>query len=189
MNDNANLKLAIFDLDGTLFNTDEVNFHAYEDAFGKFGVKLDHDYYVNECNCRHYKTFAPIILDGNLEHLEEIHELKKEKYREYLKFAKLNTHLFDVIRSIKDSYKIAIVTTASEKNVEDILSFFEVRDLFDLLITQEDISIPKPDPEGFIIAMEYYDADAKNCVIYEDSDVGIEAARKTGAAVMVVDKF
>ena len=182
-------KLAIFDLDGTLFNTDEVNYHAYADAFGKYGVTLDHDYYVNECNGRHYKTFAPAILDGNLEHIEEIHEFKKTKYKEYLKYAKINTHLFDVIRSIRDTYKIAIVTTASEKNVEDILSFFGVRDLFDLLITQEDISISKPDPEGFLIAMEYYDVAPDKCVIYEDSDVGIEAARTTGASVIVVDKF
>ena len=182
-------KLAIFDLDGTLFNTDEVNYHAYADAFGKYGVTLDHDYYVNECNGRHYKTFAPIILGGNLEHMEDIHELKKTKYSEYLKYAKINSLLFDVIRSIKDTYKIAIVTTASEKNVEDILSFFEVRDLFDLLITQEDISLPKPDPEGFFIAMEYYGVDSSRCIIYEDSDVGIQAARKTGASVLRVDKF
>ena len=182
-------KLAIFDLDGTLFNTDEVNFHAYVDAFGKYGVKLDHDYYVNECNGRHYTTFAPIILNGNLEHMEDIHELKKVKYNEYLKYAKINAHLFDVINSIKDTYKIAIVTTASEKNVEDILSFFEVRDLFDLLITGEDISAPKPDPEGFLIAMDYYDISPDRCVIYEDSDVGIEAARTTGSAVIIVDKF
>ena len=54
---------------------------------------------------------------------------------------------------------------------------------------QEDISVPKPDPEGFLIAMEYYNAKPSQCVIYEDSDVGIEAPNKTGASGMVVEKF
>lgn len=47
----------------------------------------------------------------------------------------------------------------------------------------------KPDPEGFIIAMNHFGIDAEHTVIFEDSEVGIMAARETGASVNIVDKF
>lgn len=58
---------------------------------------------------------------------------------------------------------------------------FHVKGLFDLILTQEDIEKPKPDPEGFIKAMEYFMINSKETAIFEDSDVGIEAARRSGA--------
>ena len=55
--------------------------------------------------------------------------------------------------------------------------------------TQEDIHKPKPDPEGFLLAMEHFGVTPADSVIFEDSDVGIEAARASGAAVFVADRF
>ncbi len=181
-------KLALFDLDGTLFNTDAVNFRAYEKAFNDVGAKLDKDYFVRECSGRHYKEFVPVIL-GNCEKLEEIHEKKKRYYKSFLCEARLNEHLFSIIDSFKDTYHVAIVTTASKENVEDILGYFDVKDRFEYMVTQEDIHRPKPDPEGFILAMEHFGVEAKDTVIFEDADVGIEAAKATGATVFKVEKF
>ena len=81
------------------------------------------------------------------------------------------------------------MTTASKKNTDDIIDHFGVAKEFDFVITQEDISKPKPDPEGFMKAIEHFNMDVKNVYIYEDSDVGVEAARRTGASVIVVDKW
>ncbi len=181
-------KLALFDLDGTLFNTDDVNYTAYRDAFADFGVELDRDYFVKECNGRHYKEFVPRIMGGT-EHMEEIHEKKKANYAGNLKYARRNEHLFNIIEGLRKDYHLAVVTTASKKNVTDILNFFGVQDLFDLIVTQEDITRPKPDPEGFLKAMDHFGINPKNTVIFEDADVGIEAAKRSGAVVFKVEKF
>ncbi|MBO4679362.1 MAG: HAD family phosphatase [Lachnospiraceae bacterium] len=181
-------KLAIFDLDGTLFNTDNVNYKAYREALRPYGLELDREYFVKYCNGRHYKEFVPKIM-GNSDHLEEVHDKKKEYYKMFLDEAVMNSHLFAIIDAIRDSYYTAVVTTASRKNVEDILGRFGVRDSFDYCITQEDIHKPKPDPEGFLLAMEHFNVEPKDTVIFEDSDVGIEAARASGAAVFVADRF
>ena len=61
--------------------------------------------------------------------------------------------------------------------------------MFDLIISHEDIINVKPNPEGFIKAMEYFDIEPKETIIFEDSDVGIEAARNSQANVFVVNKF
>lgn len=181
-------KLALFDLDGTLFNTDDVNYKAYREAFRPYGIELDREYFVKYCNGRHYKEFVPKIM-GNGDHLEEVHDKKKEFYKTFLDDAVVNTHLFSMIEAMRDNYHTAIVTTASRKNVEDILSRFGVKDCFDFCITQEDIHKPKPDPEGFLLAMKHFGVSPEDTVIFEDSDVGIEAARASGAAVFVADRF
>ena len=188
MNKNKKEKLALFDLDGTLFNTDDVNYLSYRDALLPFDIKLDREFFVKKCNGRSYKDFLPGIMGGK-EHIEEVHDKKMDLYVKYLGEAKINSHLFDIIRSLKETYYIAIVTTASKKNTEDILNHFKVGELFDYCITKEDIKITKPDPEGFLSAMKHFNISASDTVIFEDSDVGIEAARASGASVFAVEKF
>lgn len=181
-------KLAIFDLDGTLFDTRRVNYYAYNKALSKYDVHLDYDYFARCCNGRHYTDFLPSILP-DIFHMEEVHKLKKEFYKEYLNEAVVNSHLFNIIEYIRIEYFIALVTTASRTNCEDILNYYNKLEKFDCIISAEDVNNKKPDPEGFIKAMRYYDMEAKNTVIFEDSDVGLQAAEKSGATVIAVKGF
>lgn len=183
------MKLALFDLDGTLFDTKYVNFYAYNEGLRKFGVSLEEKFFCEECNGRHYKTFLPKVLNTE-EEIEEVHKIKKECYSKYLSKAKENEHLFAIVQGLKKlGYKLVVCTTASKKNTEDILEYFQKKDLFDYIITQEEVKEKKPNPEVFLKAMEYYHALPEETMIFEDADVGIEAARKTGATVFVVNKF
>ncbi|MCQ2016309.1 HAD family hydrolase [Clostridium butyricum] len=181
-------KLAIFDLDGTLFNTDDVNFEAYSSALIHYGYDLEYEHFCNNCNGLSYKKFLPPIINNN-DLLEPIHKLKKELYSKNLEKAKINQHLFNMIELIKNSYYIAIVTTASRQNCLDILEHFKKRELFDLIVAYEDIKNVKPNPEGFIKAMQFFDIEPKETIIFEDSDVGMQAARNSEASVFIVDKF
>ena len=58
-----------------------------------------------------------------------------------------------------------------------------------MILTHEDITQVKPNPEGFLKAMDYFKVDAKKTIIFEDSNVGIMAAEASCASVMIVDKF
>lgn len=53
------MKLVIVDLDGTLFDTKDVNYHAYKDAISPYGFDIDYKYYCEFCNGRHYLDFLP----------------------------------------------------------------------------------------------------------------------------------
>ena len=183
------MKLALFDLDGTLYNTNDINYYAYKEALDKYGIKIDYNYYCNYCNGRHYKIFISPLVDNDDEKIEDIHKVKKNVYSKYLDKVIINEHLFNIIKMIKSEYKICLVTTASKKNTMEILEYTNKKELFDLIITADDINKPKPDPEGFNKAINYYKADAKDVIIFEDSNVGVEAATKTGASVFVVKKF
>ena len=82
-----------------------------------------------------------------------------------------------------------MVTTGSRRNVTEILEAFGCRDWFGLLVTSEDVTRNKPDPEGYRKAMAHFGADAAHTIIFEDSPTGLAAARATGAAVFKVEKF
>lgn len=191
-------KLAIFDLDGTLYDTREVNFLSYQKALKEVGYEVDRDFFYEKCNGYHYKTFLPIIMSDlqGEEHaevlaakMEAVHVIKKASYASFLGHALENTFLFDMIESMRDTYHMACVTTASRKNTEEILDYTGRKELFDLILCQEDVTKKKPDPEGFLKAMEHYQAAPADTVIFEDSDVGIQAAMATGAKVVQICKF
>ena len=181
-------KLAIFDMDGTLFDTGEVNYRAYRDALLPYGIDLNRDDFVTKYNGRHYTEFLPVIM-GTSEYLEAVHQAKKVAYVANLAHARVNLHLLGLIRLMRQEYYTAIVTTASRKNTQDILRHYSSEDEFDLTLTQEDITKVKPDPEGFLKAMEHFGADAAHTVIFEDSDVGIQAAKASGATVIRIIQF
>jgi len=183
-------KLAIFDLDGTLFDTGAVNFLSYQQALSEEGYSLDREFYETRCNGAYYKDYLPLLIENPSDELmERIHGRKKIIYREKLGYALVNEHLFEIIDKIRSSYHIALVTTASTENCSDILQYFGKRDIFELVLTHADIEKVKPDPEGFFKAMAHFNISPHNTLIFEDSDTGIEAARRCGAGVLAVLNF
>lgn len=177
-------QLAIFDLDGTLYDTVDVNYEAYRLALKVYGRTLDHDHYHSKCNGQFYRQFLPTIFPDLSEHdVEQIHEKKKELYQGCLSKAGQNTHLINIIRHMRSEYYIALVTTASKRNAEEILDYFNHRNLFDLIVTQEDVRAKKPDPEGFCSAMRFFGVTPARTLIFEDSDDGVQAAIRSGASV------
>ena len=182
-------KLAMIDLDGTLFDTNEVNYCAYKKALNEKGFELDYDYYKNECNGRYYKVFLPELVNNDESVVEYVHNRKKDLYEKYLNKAIPNEHLFNILNSLKDTYYLALVTTASKKNTYDILNYFHKKELFDLILTHDDIKKSKPDPEGFIKALDYFKIKGEDAIVFEDSEVGIEAALKVGASVFKIEKI
>lgn len=181
-------KLAMFDLDGTLYDTRKTNYCSYKEALKQYNLDLDYDYFSKYCNGRHYTEFLPQIM-GDSNNIDKVHAVKKAKYVEYLKETIENKYLFDIIKGLKNEYYIALVTTASRKNCEDILKYYKRLDEFDLIISQENVQKKKPNPEGFLKAMEYFGIRSDNSIIFEDSDIGIEAAVNSGAVVFTVKGF
>ena len=201
-------KLVMFDMDGTLYDTVGSNYFAYKEALAEFGFDLDREFFANVCFGHNYKTFVPLIVKENLkkkasgakldalvketvteEFLEKIHETKKESYPRFFDEIRVNEGLINLIKRIRYNTNVALVTTASKKNVYDILEHFHHVDLFDYIFTQEDVKEQKPDPTCYIVAMEHFKMRPEDSYIYEDSEVGLKAGYRSGANVIKVGKF
>lgn len=182
--------LAIFDLDGTLVDTKNINYSAYEQALSESGYHLDYRYFIEECNGKNYNEFLPpVIPDCNEDILNKIHCRKKELYPSYLGKAKINRHLFHILGGLAETYWLALATTASRTNALQVLGYFGKESVFDLIIAQEDVKCLKPDPEALLYAMNYFKISPENTIVFEDSDVGAAAARAAGATLFLAAEF
>lgn len=182
-------KAALFDFDGTLFNTSEVNFVSYGAALAEEGVEFEREYFENECDGRNYREFIPSLVKNDEEAVERVHKRKQQLYMENLGQAKVNEHLFDMIDALKSEYTVAIVTTASRKCVTEMLKATGKEGVFDMLICGDDVKSFKPDPECYLLAMEKLGVKPEDTIIFEDSHYGIEAGIASGAAVYAVKNF
>lgn len=169
--------LAIFDLDGTLFDTKDVNFHAYLDALSEYGHTIDYEYFCEHCNGKDYRSFLPSVLKQDEAVIQDVHTKKQKAYIKYLDKARPNQNLLNIARLIRSEYYTVVVTTASKVNCMQLLRYFNVDTLFDAIFTQEDVKRKKPDPEGFIAAQEFFSVPIQRTIVFEDSSTGVQAAQ------------
>lgn len=183
-------ELIIVDLDGTLFDTIAVNGEAYRRALAEAGYDLPPRYYAERCDGHYYLDFLPGLMQGaDAAAIERVHDRKLALYSECLPAARKNEALFAILQAMRPACHLAIVTTATRKNVEEILALFHCREWFELILTNADVIKSKPDPEGFLKAMAHFGVSPEETIIFEDSETGLAAARASGAAVFKVERF
>lgn len=182
-------RLALFDFDGTLFDTVPANYAAYRDTLARHGFTLDETYFKEQCYGRHYKDFLPPIIGPDENLLDLIHREKIACYPELLNLVREHTALFDLLHTLRPTHYTALVTTASKAGVMAILDLFGRADEFDLILTQQDIPKNKPAPDGYLMAMKHFNIPAERTMIFEDSEIGIAAAKASGAPYLVVQEI
>ena len=142
-------KLAIFDLDGTLFDTTRVNFLAYEKVLSPRGFHPEFDFFRRECFGHDYGYFGPLLAPGaSPEELKDIHREKKACCGEFLDRAVKNQHLFSLLHLMRPEYYTALVTASSRANSSQILRQFGESDCFDLTLSAEDVTRVQAGPPG-----------------------------------------
>ena len=179
-------KLAMVDLDGTLVFTLEANALAYARALAEYGFTLTKEDYAARCDGRAYRDFLPEIVGADNPDIEAVHDRKIALYGECLTAARLNLPLLDILRGLRAEYILALVTTASRKNVENVLQRFALADFFDVVVTQEDVRRAKPDPACYNDLIARLGIARENCLIFEDSASGVKAALRSGCQTLVV---
>ncbi|WP_040983410.1 HAD family hydrolase [Oceanobacillus jeddahense] len=172
------MKAIIFDFDGTLADTLPVCFYAFQAVFKEFDNK--------EITSDEIKTmFGPSetgIIKENLidtNHDKAI-ELYYEKYREkHRDLVVENAEINDLLRFLKKKgYKLGIVTGKASRSLLISLDYLDMNDLFDVIITGDDVTIPKPHPEGLNEALALLNIKNTEAVFLGDSDADIQAGNQ-----------
>lgn len=177
----------IFDLDGTLFDSTEANVQAYYQAFTAAGAEFDEDKYRSSFGLRFGEMIQAIAPGISEQQAQAIRDQKPKFYKQAFDRVVPNTGLLSFLDSIHAHYKTALVTTASHENVRNLLAHFKVSEAcFDVIITGEHVKHGKPDPECYLQAISRLDVAPQECCIFEDSDIGMQAANATEAHVIRV---
>lgn len=180
-------KAYITDLDGTLCNTIKANIVAYTESFKDAKLEFDSDLYVTSFGLRFDEMMNIMTPNATEEQLEIVKSTKAEHYRRNMGLIKPNELLIDMLKTAKQSgIPIGLATTARETNARAVLEHLKIDDLFDVLIFGEQVLFGKPDPECYNLVISSLGVKPKECLIFEDSTVGIEAAKSSGAHVLRV---
>ncbi len=181
------IKGLIFDLDGVLVFTDKFHYQAWKTMADELGGYFDETINHRLRGVSRMDSLEIILEryegpDLSLREKEKLAEKKNEIYRTLLESMTPD----DVTKEVRDTltklrekgYKLAI--GSSSKNAKFILEKVELKDAFDAISDGNNITKSKPDPEVFLKAAEYLGLPPKACMVVEDAEAGIEAAKKGG---------
>ena len=182
------IQAIICDFDGTLADTFEANYHAYQEAFRQQGLTLTEDTYRAAFG-RRYDDFMRMVGIADKQVALSIREQKKENYPLFFHLLQPNKRLLELVRAFHQSGgKTGIASTARKENLENVLRFLGIADLFDVIQSGNDVLHGKPDPEIYIRVMETLQVTPADTLIFEDTEIGVVAAQTSGAQCIRVTK-
>ena len=172
----------LFDLDGTLAETDSLHLPTWVDALEPYGVEVDEEFYRDKISGRStaevVRELLPELTD---EQGRSIGDAKEASFRERASELEPLPGLVDFVeRGRKRGMRIALVTNAPEENVKMILLALKLRDFFDTVVLADEVEAVKPDPAPYRAALEKTGVPAEEALAFEDSISGISSSVAAG---------
>ena len=183
------LQAYLVDFDGTLADTGDANYLAYAAALHEVGVAIDREQFDSQAFGRNWRQFLPVLLKDHACDADPaaVAARKAVHYRAAAANIRFNDALIFLLQHRGEQTRAALVTSASAANVGAALaSRANLRQLFDAIVTGDDVSRHKPDPQGYEIAAKLLRVEAEHCLVLEDSIPGIEAGMAFGAQVLKI---
>ena len=180
----------LFDFDGVIADTENVHVAAWQRTFGVMGwveadevcaraAEIDDRAFVAEVFQR--RKIEGGNIDGWVARKQELTlQLLADAPRVYPGVVRL------IERLQQDRIRLGVVTTTWRGNVEAILKASRLLQAFECIVAKEDVTAPKPDPEGYRLALAKLGLDASDVVAIEDSPTGLAAATTAGLRVVAV---
>lgn len=182
------LKLLLLDFDGTLADTRRANALAYIDALAENGCRLEEEVYMKHYFGMRCHEFLACLGFDSAEERNRIRRRKIELYPSHFDSVCINEPLMNFVRNFRRCGGEAfIVSTGHIDNITNVMRHLDIEDEFDRIISGDDVECPKPDPECFIRAMQMAGVSPHETMIFEDSEIGLQAARSSGAAVIRIN--
>lgn len=189
------LKTILFDMDGTLFNTERYHAWSLKELGQQLQIKVElteHELYhmmVGKADHLLYdilKSWEGFPNDWTVQHFIEN---KNTSLLKILKKVPTEDFFSEQLRALLDQAKkekltIGLVTSSEKIITQELLKISKTYDYFDLILTRDDSLKVKPDPWPYLFAMSQLNCLSHETLIFEDSNVGMEAALNSGANVI-----
>ena len=180
----------LFDCDGTLADTMPAHYRAWLHVTGAHGIAFDENRFYGLGGRPTRDILATLAREAGIE-LDLDHGVKQKEaaFLAQLDRVEAIDPVIDVVRRSRGRVPMAVVTGGHRAVCTRILEHVGIADAFDTLVASEDTSRHKPEPEPFLEAARRLGARPQRCVVWEDSDLGIEAARRAGMEWIDVRSF
>ena len=183
------LKAVLFDLDGTLANTDPIHFQVWQTLLAPYGMTVDQEFYDRHISGR----LNPDIVQDLLPQLSAddgiVFSANKEAQFRAIAADQLQRMpgLTDFLHRIEQQrYATALVTNAPRPNAEFMLKTLALNGMFQPVVIADDLPKGKPDPLPYQTALEQLGISPEEAIVFEDSPTGVRAAVAAGIVTIGV---
>ena len=179
----------IFDLDGTMIDNMMVHHRAWQRKLAALGLQLSLEEVRQNIHGINEEIIARLF--GDRFTPEERHRIAWEKEAEYREIFLHELQLIDGLEAFLQAASarripMGIGTAAPPENVQFVLDNLHLHPLFPVVIDSSQVTKGKPDPEVFLRVAQGLNAQPQQCVVFEDSPTGAEAARRAGMKAVIV---
>ena len=186
------IKAVIFDMDGVLIEAKDWHYEALNKALNLFGMEISrYDHLVTYDGLPTKKKLEMLSTERGLP--KELHTFindMKQQYTMEIVYANCKPtfhHEFALSKLKNQGYKMAVCSNSIRNTIEIMMQKAALAQNFEFYVSNQDVKNGKPDPEMYNKAIEKLGLSPKECMIIEDNENGIKAARASGAWVMEVD--
>ncbi|WP_299586052.1 HAD family phosphatase [Mucilaginibacter sp.] len=184
-------KALLFDLDGTLIDSEFFHFECWNEILTESGAKLTYEDWL--------KNYAGVPLPTNAARLVEKYGIDKPlpqiiERREKLTLERLKTkdvnlmpHVADVLEYFhQNALILALVTSSPRQDVEAVFERNGLGKYFKLIITRTEVTKSKPDPESYLVCVEKLGLQKEECLVFEDTINGVKSAKAAGLTCFAI---
>ena len=185
------IKAILFDMDGVLIDAKDWHYESLNRALEHFGYTISRESHLSTFDglptrqkLRMLSTARdlPVGLHGFLNTLKQSYTLEVS----YQLCKPSFNHQYALSRLKSDGYKIAVCSNSVRQSIEAMMKLSALDPYLDLVISNEDVVNGKPNPEMYLSAMERLNVTPAECLILEDNEHGIQAAKASGGHLLKI---
>ncbi len=182
-------KAFLFDLNGTMVNDMPYHVKAWHRILNELGADISMEQMKLECYGKNHELLERIF-PGRFT-LEEKNRMSLEKEKQYQKEFRPRLQLIKGLdhflqQSYETGIKMAIGSAAIMFNIDFVLDELNIRHYFEILVSADNVTDSKPNPETWLQCAEKLSVSAKDCLVFEDSIKGVESAANAGMECVVI---
>ena len=177
----------LFDCDGTIADSMPLHYVAWKRALGEWGAEFDEQLFYSWGG----RPVAAIIADLNQRQgltmpVAAVAERREKIFQDLLPQISAVPGVLEHIEDAHGRVPFAVVSGSTRESVTASLTSLGLLDRFDVLVCAGDYAEPKPSPDAFLLAAQLLGAAPGSCVVFEDTDLGVQAAVAAGMAYVRV---
>jgi HAD superfamily hydrolase (TIGR01509 family) len=176
------LAAILYDLDGTIVNTDPLHYQVWREMLQKYGIEIDEEFYKNHMSGRlNPQIVRDFMPEWSTEAIYEFSDRKEARFREVAGHLKPLPGVYDAITwGTERGLKQALVTNAPRANAEYMLEVLQLSTAFDRVVISAEVGIPKPDPAPYEYILKEFGITPGEALAFEDSPSGMRSAVAAG---------
>lgn len=186
----GSFKAYLFDCDGTIVDSMPVHYRAWKQALGEWNCVFEEKLFYKWGGRPMPDIISTLNRDQGLNMpIDAVSRRREELYFEMLSQVKAIPEVRALVEAEYGRIPFAIVSGSTREAVTASLEALHLLERFETIICADDYEKGKPDPEGFLLAAERLGVAPRECLVFEDTDMGIQAATAAGMASVRIPSY